>query len=116
MTMFARHGDVRSLVLDGRLGRTMDHVSTPAELERRRRDAGWDRLPNYSRYVRVNLLETEGADHARLRRLVAAAFGPRRIGTCAAGSRRSSTSCSTATQVEQRMDFIADLAAPLPVH
>jgi cytochrome P450 len=116
MTMFARHGDVRSLVLDARLGRTLDHVSTPAELERRRRDAGWGRLPNYDRYVRVNLLEAEGADHARLRRLVAAAFGPRRIGDLRGRLQARVDELLDRHQVERRMDFIADLAAPLPVH
>lgn len=79
LTLFAGYDDVRTLVLDGRLGRSMDHVTPPEALAHRRREAGSERLPNYSRYVRVNLLETEGADHARVRRLVAAAFGPRRV-------------------------------------
>ena len=116
LTLFARHDDVRTLVLDGRLGRSMDHVTPPEALAHRRREAGWERLPNYSRYVRVNLLETEGADHARVRRLVAAAFGPRRVREL-----RHSVCALVQQLLEERMqdrqmDFIADLAAPLPVH
>ena len=116
LTLFARYDDVRTLVLDGRLGRSMDHVTPPEALAHRRREAGSERLPNYSRYVRVNLLETEGADHARVRRLVAAAFGPRRVREL-----RHSV-CALVQQLleermqDRRMDFIADLAAPLPVH
>ena len=116
LTLFARHDDVRTLVLDGRLGRSMDHVTPPEALAHRRREAGSERLPNYSRYVRVNLLETEGADHARVRRLVAAAFGPRRVREL-----RHSV-CALVQQLleermqDRRMDFVADLAAPLPVH
>src|SRR5688572_29120943 len=79
MTLFTRYADIRALLLDGRLGRTLDHVTSREDLERRRREAGWEQLPNYSRYVRVNLLEMEGADHARIRRLVSAALNPRLI-------------------------------------
>jgi cytochrome P450 len=116
LTLFARHDDVRTLVLDGRLGRSMDHVTPPEALAHRRREAGSERLPNYSRYVRVNLLETEGADHARVRRLVAAAFGPRRVREL-----RHSVCALVQHLLEERMQdrrmvFIADLAAPLPVH
>jgi cytochrome P450 len=115
MTMLARHEDVRSLALDARLGRTMDHAITPQELERRRRDAGWGRLPNYDRYVRVNLLETEGADHARVRRLVSAAFGPRRIRDLRARIQARVDELLDRHLAERRMDFVADLAALLPV-
>ena len=73
----------------------MDHVTPPEALAHRRHEAGWERLPNYSRYVRVNLLETEGADHARVRRLVAAAFGPVASGSFATPYVRSSSGCST---------------------
>ena len=115
LTLFARYDDVRCLVLDGRLGRSMDHLTTPEELAHRRRQGGWDRLPNYSRYVRVNLLETEGADHARVRRLVAAAFGPRRIRDLRDRVRALVEGLLDERMEQRRMDFVADLAAPLPV-
>src|SRR4249920_2157719 len=79
MTLFTRYDDIRSLLLDGRLGRTLDHLRSPEEISTQRSSVDWKRLPNYSRYVRVNLLETEGEEHARVRRLVAAALTPRRV-------------------------------------
>ena len=115
LTLFARYDDVRSLLLDGRLGRSTDHLTTPGELAHRRSQAGWDRLPNYSRYVRVNLLEAEGADHARVRRLVAAAFGPRRIRDLRDRVRALVEGLLDERMEQRRMDFVADLAAPLPV-
>jgi len=116
LTLLARYEDVRRLLLDPRLARTMDHVTTPETLAARRQDAGWDRLPNYSRYVRVNLLETEGADHARIRRLVAAALGPRRIRDLRDRIRALVGRLLDARMSDGRMDFVAELAAPLPVH
>src|SRR5262245_25673721 len=115
LVMFARHDDVRGLVLDRRLGRSLDGVLAAGELAERRRDAEWERLPAYSRYVRVNLLETEGADHARVRRLVAAAFSPRRIRDLREGIRARVGRLLDAHAPAGRMEFIADVAAPLPV-
>ncbi len=115
MTMFTRYEDVRGLVLDARLGRSLDHVSDPGEVAQRRHALGWGRLPDYDRYVRVNLLETEGADHARVRRLVAAAFSPRRIRDLRGGIRQRVERLIDTRLPDRRMDFVADMAAPLPV-
>jgi hypothetical protein len=49
LTLFTRYDDIRSLLLDGRLGRTMDHVMEPEDVARQRRAERWDRLPNYSK-------------------------------------------------------------------
>ncbi|MCZ6526349.1 MAG: hypothetical protein O6928_07350 [Gammaproteobacteria bacterium] len=52
----------------------MDHILTDEEVSERRHHEQWHRTPNYSRYVRINLLETEGADHGRLPELIYQAF------------------------------------------
>lgn len=116
MTLFARYDDIRRLLIDGRLGRTLDHVSAPGDVARRRRAGHWERLPNYSRYVRVNLLETEGRDHARLRQLVSAALDPRRIRGLRARIQLLVDELLNAVTPTGRMNFIEELAVPLPVH
>lgn len=115
MTLVACHEDIRRLVLDSRLGRTMDHVTPRAEVERRRELEQWTRLPNYSRFVRVNLLETEGQDHARVRRLVAAALDPRRIRNLRVQIQALVDELLDAIADNGRMNFLDDLAVPLPV-
>jgi cytochrome P450 len=107
LTMITRYAEVRALLGDPRLARRMD--GAPAT------GPGTGRLPNCERYVRTNLLEMEGADHARLRRLVAAAFGSRRILGLRESIRARVEALLDAHQAERRMDFVADLAAPLPV-
>ena len=116
MTLFARYDDIRSLILDGRLGRSMDQASTPEEIERRRLAGRWERLPNYSRYVRVNLLEKEGADHARLRRLVAAALSPKLIRDLRNRIQSLVDELLSEIVTHGRMNFLEDLAVPLPVY
>jgi cytochrome P450 len=121
--MFARHDDVRGLVLDRRLGRSLKlarsqfrrTIPQPPGAPERHGETGWDRLPAYSRYVRVNLLETEGADHARVRRLVAAAFSPRRVRDLRGPIHAQVGRLLDARQGAGRVEFIADIAAPLPV-
>ena len=116
MTLFTRYDDIRSLLLDGRLGRTLDHLRSPEEIATQRSSAEWQRLPNYSRYVRVNLLETEGEEHARVRRLVAAALTSRRIQGLRSRIQALVDEMLTALLPQGRMNFLADLAEPLPVY
>ncbi len=116
MTLFARYEDIRSLLLDSRLGRTMSHVATPDELERQPRAEQWERLPNYNRYVRVNLLETEGSDHSRLRRLVSAALSPKRIRELRGRIESVVDELLAELAPRGRMEFLEELAVPLPVH
>ncbi|HZF26316.1 MAG TPA: cytochrome P450 [Steroidobacteraceae bacterium] len=116
MTLFTRYDDIRSLLLDGRLGRTLDHVKHPEEIARQRVSAEWQRLPSYSRYVRVNLLETEGTEHARVRRLVSAALTPRRVRDLRGRIQALVDEMLLTLLPQGRMNFLADLAEPLPVY
>ena len=115
MTLFTRYADIRRLLFDGRLGRSMDHIASPDELARKRRADLWNELPNYNRYVRVNLLEQEGADHSRLRGLVAAALSPKLIGNLRNRIQALVDELVNGLVARKRMDFLEDLAVPLPV-
>ena len=74
LTFFTRYADIVKLLADRRVGRSMDPVLTPEELAERRHVENWDRLPTYDRFVRSNLLETEGLQHSRLRQIVSKVF------------------------------------------
>lgn len=116
MTLFTRYEDIRRVLVDGGFGRTLDHVSTREETERRRHAARWHELPNYSRYVRVNLLEMEGPDHARIRKLVSAALDPRRIRSLRDRIQLVVDELLAAAASAGRVDFVSQIAVPLPVH
>lgn len=116
MTLLTRYEDIRGLLLDRRLGRTMSHVATPEENQRRRQLERWERLPSFSRYVRVNLLETEGEDHARVRRLVSAAISPRRVRDLRGRIQRVVDELLDRLAARGGMSFVEELAVPLPVY
>lgn len=114
MTFFTRYADVERLLQEPRLGRTMRHRMSPAE--RAADDEPWQHLPNYARYVRVNVLETEGEEHARLRRVLMRVMNPNRIRRLKARIENLARERVAALAPRGRMEFVSELATPLPVH
>src|SRR3954454_20216477 len=70
-----RHEDVRACLRDRRLGRNFRHVMSSAEIGVPELDPRW---PAFRASERWSLLWLEPPDHTRIRKLVAAAFTPRR--------------------------------------
>jgi cytochrome P450 len=94
----------------------MDPVLTPEDLADRQRVADGDRLPTYDRFVRSNLLETEGPQHARLRRLLSKTFSPRRIETLRGRIQELVDGLLEQLIPRGQMEFMEELAVPLPVY
>ena len=114
MTLLTRYHDIFTALTDRRLGRAMP-VAAAADASSGSSAARFPELPAYQRYVRVNLLETEGETHARLRRLLARALSPKRI-----AGLRTRVQQIAGGLVEQltpgaEVDFISAVAEPLPV-
>ncbi len=107
MTLLTCYEDVRAVLVDGRFGRSIDDA---------RMRSGWERTPSYSRYVRVNLLETEGADHSRIRKLVSEALNPRRIRALRDRVREVVDARLVAAARLGTFDFVREVAEPVPVH
>jgi cytochrome P450 len=107
MTFVSRYRDILAILTDRRFGRVPPPGRGPANAR--------PALPFYDRYVRVNLLETEGATHRDLRRLLARALNPSRIATL--GERVESIARDLVNRPEPgaEIDFVAELAEPLPV-
>jgi cytochrome P450 len=116
LTFFTRYTDIVKLLADRRVGRSMDPVLTPEDLADRQRGADGDRLPTYDRFVRSNLLETEGRQHARLRRLLSTTFSPKRIGSLRGRIQELVDGLLQHTIPRGQMEFMEELAVPLPVY
>lgn len=115
MTFFTRYRDIVRLLTDQRLGRTMDHLLDEAALAEKRKSSDWADLPAYNRYVRVNLLESEGPDHARIRRLLGQALQPKRVAEFRERIGHISRELLDELLPRGQMDFLADFAELLPV-
>jgi len=115
LTFFTRYDDITRLLADSRLGRSMDDLRSRAAHEVSRSRDAWSDLPNYSRFVRTNLLEMEGEGHARLRRILAEYITPARIRGLRERIEALVNELLDAVISQRNMDFVRDFAVPLPV-
>jgi len=106
MTFLARYRDIFRALTDRRLGR--------AEPEEERVTPRIP-APNYERFVRANLMETEGESHARLRRLLAQALSPKRIADLESRVQQIAGALVSRLSPGAEFDFVAEVAEPLPV-
>ncbi|MEH6590225.1 MAG: cytochrome P450 [Halioglobus sp.] len=116
VTFVTRHGDVSKLLVDSRLGRTTDHQLSPQAVEQRLDGEIWAELPNYRRYIARNLLETEGPDHARLRRLLVKAFGRAHFEQQRPRIQELTDHLLEPLLPSGKMELLEDLVAPLTVN
>ena len=112
--LFSRYEDIKTLVMDERLGRTMDHVMSHDEISADRERRDWDAAPNHSRYVRVSILESEGELHERLRKAVFRMFTPARVSRLRGFIQGLIDRQIDALGSAGEFDFIEDLVAPAP--
>ncbi|MGA5867961.1 cytochrome P450 [Streptomyces cinereoruber] len=110
--LIPRHEDVSALLRDRRLGRTYTHRFTHEEFGREAPD------PAHEPFHTLNdhgLLDLEGADHARIRRLVSKAFTPRTVENLAPTVRRLAAGLVGDLVAAGGGDLQALVAEPLPV-
>jgi len=107
-----RFDDVNALLRDRRLGRTYLHVATHEEMGR---PPDPEHLAPFWHVIRNGMLDREPPDHTRLRRLVSAAFTPRRVAELKPTVQRLAGDLASAFVANGGGDLIADVAEPLPV-
>ena len=112
--LFSRYDDIKTLVMDERLGRTMDHVMTPEEVAAYRERQNWEAAPVHSRYVKMSILDSEGELHSRLRKAVFRLFTPARVNQMRGFIQALINRQIDTIEAEKEFDFIEDLVAPVP--
>ncbi len=112
--LFSRYEDIKTLVMDERLGRTMDHVMTREEITAYRKKQLWDAMPAHSRYVKISIIDCEGDLHSRLRKAVFRLFTPARVNQLRGFIQDLINRQIDTVKSEKEFDFIEDLVAPVP--
>ncbi|KAB8163798.1 cytochrome P450 [Streptomyces sp. 3MP-14] len=97
--LVTRDADVRPLLADPRLSVSKRHART--------RWAGFALPPELD----ANLLNMDGGDHLRLRRLVSHGFTPRRVAALRGAIESAAASCAGALTT----DLVAEFSTPLPL-
>ncbi|GAA4735781.1 cytochrome P450 family protein [Actinomycetospora chibensis] len=107
--LVTRHHDVDAALRDPRLRKNRAEALSPAQ-----RDAG-PRVPAVFASLQRGLLNLDGTDHDRLRRLVHQAFTPRRVEALRADVSILADELLDAAVRRGTMDLVADYALPLPL-
>jgi cytochrome P450 len=110
--LVARYDDVNALLRDRRLGRTYLHVASHEEMGRA---PDQDHLAPFWHLIRNGMLDREPPEHTRLRRLVSAAFTPRRVAGLRPIVERLAGELADGFVAAGGGDLIAAVAEPLPV-
>ncbi|WP_370413591.1 cytochrome P450 [Streptomyces fradiae] len=110
--LIPHYEDVSALLRDRRLGRTYTHRFTHEEFGREAPDAAHEPFHTLNDH---GLLDLEGADHTRIRRLVSKAFTPRTVEDLAPTVRRLARDLVAGLVADGGGDLLAKVAEPLPV-
>lgn len=116
MWLASRHEDVQSIVLNPKLPRMPDGILPAEELASRQRQDNFHDMPNHARFVQFSMLNSDGAVHDRLRRLVFKLFTPAYV-----ASHRDFIQTLVSGMIDRfgdgsEIDFVEDIAAAIPGH
>ncbi|WP_422050489.1 cytochrome P450 [Shimia sp.] len=114
--MFTRMADVEAVALNKTMLRNNEaFVSEEARLAQQRAINFHD-MPHHERFVQVNLLESEGATHDRLRKVVFREFTPAMIARQREVIQSFVDRLLDGLSDQDEVDFVGDFAAHVPGH
>ncbi|MEO4042626.1 cytochrome P450 [Hoeflea sp. CAU 1731] len=112
----SRFEDVRALALDKRMVRSLDGIATREALEALQRRNNWHDMPYHERYVQVNLLESDGPVHDRLRRQIFGYFTSSAVNHWQALIQDYVDGLLDSLSGRDEIDFVSELASHVPGH
>ena len=114
--LLSRFEDVERAALNPKFVRSLSAFRSPDEIAEARRKANWHDMPYHSKYVQVNLLESDGDDHFRLRRIVLGMFTGRYVERYRSMIQRYVDELVDTLLEKREIEFVMDLASHVPGH
>ncbi|MEO9823065.1 MAG: cytochrome P450 [Paracoccaceae bacterium] len=114
--VFSRFDDVRALALCPDMVRGAQAFMSEEDLASEQRTKGWHDMPAHERFVQTNLLESDGADHRRLRATVFKAFTRQYVERHREMVQAYADQMVEAALEKGEIDFVADIALHMPGH
>lgn len=114
--MLARFADVEAVALGKSMLRSLDELQTETERRDAQRKMNWHDMPHHERFVQFSMLDSEGAVHDRLRRLVMRAFTPSIVARQRDAIQRFVDGLLDGLSNQPTVDFVGDFAAHIPGH
>jgi cytochrome P450 len=114
MVMVSRYADVSQIAVNPAMVRSLKGHCSDVDLEEETRKSGFADMPYHARFVQSNLLDTDGAEHGRLRRLIFGAFTARGLKGLEGDIHDYVERLLDGIPQGESFDCIEKIAAPLP--
>lgn len=114
--MLTKMADVEAVALDKTMLRRHDEILTEEERKVQQRKMNWQDMPHHERFVQFNMLESEGEDHDRLRKLVFREFTPAMILKQRDAIQSFVDLLLSDLMDRDEIDFVEDFASQVPGH
>ncbi|SMP33554.1 cytochrome P450 [Shimia sagamensis] len=114
--MLTKMADVEAVALDKTMLRNNEEFIEDVDRRAQQRAINFHDMPYHERYVQVNLLESEGATHARLRKVVFREFSPAMIARQRPAIQDFVDTLLEELCEQEEVDFVAEFAAHVPGH
>ncbi len=114
--MLTKMADVEAVALNKTMLRNNEAFITEADRRAQQRAINFHDMPFHERYVQVNLLESEGETHDRLRKVVFREFTPAMIARQRDAIQSFVDELLDELSEQDEIDFVSDFAAHVPGH
>ncbi|MBE1292845.1 MAG: cytochrome P450 [Shimia sp.] len=114
--MLTKMADVEAVALNKTMLRNNEAFITEADRKAQQRAINFHDMPFHERYVQVNLLESEGETHDRLRKVVFREFTPAMIARQRDAIQTFVDGLLDELSEQDEIDFVSDFAAHVPGH
>ncbi|WP_412553967.1 cytochrome P450 [Shimia sp. MIT1388] len=114
--MLTKMADVEAVALNKTMLRNNEAFISEADRKAQQRAINFHDMPFHERYVQVNLLESEGATHDRLRKVVFREFTPAMIARQREAIQAFVDGLLDDLSEQDEIDFVSDFAAHVPGH
>ena len=112
----SRFRDVSDIIMNPLMVRAMEGIAAPEDIRAEQRKMNWHDMPHHERFVQFSLLDSDGAVHDRLRKLVFRMFTPAMIARLRDQIQTYVEGLIDSFADRPQIDFIADMAAHVPGH
>ena len=114
--IFSHYQDIRTLATNANMVRSTEPFMSAEERTAEQRRKNWHDMPNHERLIQVNLLDSDGADHMRLRKLVFGMFTNRYVERHREMIQAYADRLLNPLLDQREFDFTGDLAVHVPGH
>ncbi len=114
--MLTKVADVEAVALNKTMLRNNEEFIDDVDRKAQQRAINFQDMPYHERFVQVNLLESEGATHARLRKVVFREFTPAMIARQRPAIQAFVDGLLEGLSDRDEIDFVGDFAAHVPGH